>query len=106
MGVVVLDLLDLGIHPPQPAPAGFGGKVVRVHVDRDHLGQVIVQRQIKREGFLIVRESRRALQVANVLGQDRLTVFEQTECALEFTAKRSSGPACSKPAGSLTGTGA
>ena len=67
MSVVVLDLLNLASVRHRPLPAEFGGEIIGVHIDRDRLWHVIVQRQIKREGFLVVRESDRVLQVANVL---------------------------------------
>ena len=88
MGVVVLDLFNPASVRCRPLPAELGGKIIGVHIDRDRLRHVIVQRQIKREGLLVVRESGRVLQVANVLGEDRLPVFQQAESAFEFPSNR------------------
>jgi acylphosphatase len=87
MGVVVLDLLNPASVRHRPLPAEFGGEIIGMHIDSDRLGRVIVQRQIKREGFLVARESGRVLQVTNVLGEDCLPVFQEAERALEFPAK-------------------
>ena len=69
MGVVVLDLLNPASVRHRPLPAEFGREIIGVHIDRDRLGHVIVQRQIKREGFLVVRESGRVLQDRQCAGR-------------------------------------